>query len=1173
MDKENLSENIIEYEYHQQKTTSENYGYQKNNNLPTSVTEIVECREQNTIPIASKIPNRKDFYISFEPQNKYSNNNGPINEEDKKIKIRKKDLNKIFKMSKIKEDEVDPYILFYFTSYKSEVVSNPMKTNKVDYRKLMRIIENLYIQFEDKDEIEIPKESIRKIFDLMGLPHDDRLRFFQFFGVDEESDYEEEENEEENINDVPLSKSKNRIKTGMINITRKQGPNSYYEIEKRTKTTSSSGYPEYKIEKTTKTTSTSGYPQYKVEKTTKTTSTSGYPEYEVEKRTKTTTTSGYPEYEMEKRTKTTRTTTKTTSTSAYPEYEVEKRIKTTSTTDYPEYKVEKRIKTTSTSEYPEYETEKRIKTTTTTEYPDELTRIKTTTTTYPEYEVAKTTKTISTSVYPDDVNETINTILKNNVTGNKDITIEIYKEQIIETQSKNQNVNVKNVKVEEEKNTKVEKVKKPKPIRKKTKVKIIGGNNNTAEKLPPSNLENLVRTINHIPSVLRNIKKEKLKGKKEIVKVPQRRKEGASKMIKIKKEVVTETNYEKEDELSDYENIEEEKKSKKIVQVVKSPPKKKKSTRYSFVLPKSFEHDNGIMYLSGSIPALGKWKQTSAIQMDEEIKNNQLFYTKYIDIDKEDFPFEYKFFYIKDGKTVWLGKPKVNYKSHPQYINLYENITENKNILSIFDLNIRYLNEVDGLNVWDNRKQKLLQTILKYLPDVLFFQEITRPQYDYMEDNLNSVYDNVGIYRDNTDHSEKCSISYNKIKYTMTDWGQFWLSSTPYTPGSNDFGNFFPRICTWVLLRQIDGEQFLCFNIHLDHVNFNAHLPCINVVINESEKILKNFPDTRMVFLGGCFYCEEDDELIYKIKQLGYHEIMFENTFHDFTGEADRHWDYMFWREISYDENTTITYKNSFVLKEDSIVNLRNQQFISDHYPVIAEFEIKKKNVNYNAVYNKGEEKNISNDLLYDEKTRNEMIEMNRGPTVKKTTNYEVYEQNEPEINRGSYKKVTKQKIYKYSTSNNINNNNNNNNKGDDEDEEEEVEIEEEIEENDNKEDNKENNNKKKENDEEEEEDEEKDDYKEENAYNQKKSDEKRGKKVEKEEIKVEKKVIINEAKNDDNNNNNDNEEEEVEEVEVDQEEEEQAEKKEESEQEEQEESEEKEEKEGGDEEEEEEEE
>ncbi len=434
------------------------------------------------------------------------------------------------------------------------------------------------------------------------------------------------------------------------------------------------------------------------------------------------------------------------------------------------------------------------------------------------------------------------------------------------------------------------------------------------------------------------------------------------------------------------------------------------------------------MYLTGSIPLLGNWNENTAIPMDEELKNDQIFYVKYLDINKDDFPFEYKYFYIKDDKTTWLGKPKINYKSHTQYSNLYEKMKENENILSLFDLNIRYLNKIDGLNIWDFRKEKLLQVILKYIPDILFFQEITRSQYEYLEEHLNSVYENVGIYRDNTDHSEKCSISYNKIKYTLTDWGQFWLSSTPYVPGSNDFGNFFPRICTWALLKQINGEQFLFFNIHLDHANFKAHLPCINVVLNESEKILKKFPNTKMLFLGGCFYCEEDDELILKLKEFGYNEVLFENTFHDFVGDADRHWDYMFWRDINHDEsNLIIKFKKSFVLKKDSIIDLNKRQYISDHYPAIAEFEIGNNNIN--------------NDLIDINDDKRDFSEMDEEENLKDSSLFEQNEKIVHDINKDNYKslkKDNKKQVFKYYE-------NSNNEK---EENEENEEVEEEIEEN-----------------------------------------------------------------------------------------------------------------------------
>ena len=989
--------------------------YPHNNSIPTTVTEVVESREQNNLPLSKIMPNKKEFYISFpenEPQKNIKYNGDNIRNENKKIKLRKKDLYKILKMSKIPKDEIDPYILFSFTSIKSELVSSPVKTYKIDYNNLLNTIQNFYILFRDGDgDIEISKDSMNKIFDLLGISPNDRLKFLQFFEVDEEIEYEEEENEEEKVDENPLSKSKNRVKVNVITKQNNFGPNAIFEMEKMTKTT--------------------------------------------------------------------------------------------------------------------------------------------------------------TTVYTEVDNEKVNYKLKNSKKIKKD---DIYRFDNEDLDEKVIRTKIQKTKIIQEKNEKLEKPEKPEPektLNNKSLIKYIGGNNNNSEKLEPSSLDELKKVIKNIPTILKSLKtnnsKERKKSKpkqNKLVKKMSKEKKTLKpnkteekkvevKIIEINTEINREINnynneneYENESEIDNFLNnnsleiskTTEEKNSKKFNSYKMSPgsPRKKNISRYTFILPKSFEYDNSKMYLSGSIPLLGNWNKDSAIQMDEEIKNGQQFYIKYIDINKEDFPFEYKYFYIKNGKTQWIGKPKVNYISHRQYSNLYETIQEKKDILSLFDLNIRYLNKVDGLNIWDNRKEKLMEVILKYLPDILFFQEITRTQYEYMEDNLNSVYENVGIYRDNTDRSEKCSIMYNKIKYTLTDWGQFWLSSTPYTPGSNDFGNFFPRICTWALLRQMNGEQFLFFNIHLDHANFDAHLPCINVVINESEKVLRNFPDTKMVFLGGCFYCEEDDELIGKLKEFGYNEVMFENTFHDFAGDADRHWDYMFWRELNvHDNNTIIKLKRSFVLKEDSIINLRNQQYISDHYPVIAEFLVEsrvvkknnllldeeEKNINNDYVEDEEEDKNINSELIYDQGDKKDFSELDEEETLKKSRELE---KNENNMNNFKLKEEKEKKIYSY---------NDNNNEDDEENEEVEViEVEEEIEVNDEKDKEKE-----KEKDENKEEDEEE---KEDNDNKEDEEEEKEDNKEENEEEKEDKKDENDENDEDKKSNKKGNEEEEeVEEIEIEQEE------------------------------------
>ena len=354
---------------------------------------------------------------------------------------------------------------------------------------------------------------------------------------------------------------------------------------------------------------------------------------------------------------------------------------------------------------------------------------------------------------------------------------------------------------------------------------------------------------------------------------------------------------------------------------------------YPFILRKTPEFQDKTIYLSGSLPKLGNWDPKNAIKMDEETRNDEEFFSKYIEVKKNEIPFEYKYFYYDNGEINWIGIPFQNYLTFPQFFDSLCSLK--KSHISILDLNIRYINDIDGINIWNNRKNKLVELLLNAKADIFFFQEITHPQSDFIDKHLGSIYEFVGEYRDSTETSEKCSICVNKLKYTISHSGQFWLSSTPYVPGSNDFGNFFPRICSWASLKQIDGISLLFMNVHLDHANKKAHLPCVKVLIEEEEKIETKFDDIQFVLIAGCFYCEENDEEIAYIKDQGYNEVIFENTYHGFTGVANNHWDYIFWKEKN---GNNITFKEAHVLKTEGIIDKNQRHYISDHFPVYAEF-------------------------------------------------------------------------------------------------------------------------------------------------------------------------------------------------------------------------------------------
>ena len=359
---------------------------------------------------------------------------------------------------------------------------------------------------------------------------------------------------------------------------------------------------------------------------------------------------------------------------------------------------------------------------------------------------------------------------------------------------------------------------------------------------------------------------------------------------------------------------------------------------YPFILRQTPELKNKSLYLVGSSPILGAWDPLRAIKMDEEERNGEIFFSKYLEINRKEIPFEYKYFYYKNNKIIWTGIPFQNHIAFVQYFDYLRSLK--KSHISIMNINIRYLNKIDGINIWENRKNKLIELLLNKSSDIFFFQEITKPQSDFIDKYLSSIYEFVGDYRDSCKSSEKCSICVNKLKYTIIHSGQFWLSSTPYIPGSNDFGNFFPRICTWASFKQIEGITLLFMNVHLDHVNRNAHLPCVKVLLDEEEKLINKYNDIKFVFIGGCFYCEENDEEINYIKMKGFNEIKFENTYHGFTGNAKNHWDYMFWKEKSGED---IELKDAYVIKKEATINKYRNHYISDHFPVYAEFFLKNK--------------------------------------------------------------------------------------------------------------------------------------------------------------------------------------------------------------------------------------
>ena len=357
---------------------------------------------------------------------------------------------------------------------------------------------------------------------------------------------------------------------------------------------------------------------------------------------------------------------------------------------------------------------------------------------------------------------------------------------------------------------------------------------------------------------------------------------------------------------------------------------------YPFLLELTDDMKDGEYYVCGNIESIGNWDCHRALKLNRVIINDKVFYGCEVPIKQNQFPFEYKFFKKNSDDSIdWYGKPYDNYRTSNDIFNYLTNDKVKR--FGILNINIRYINDTDEQNKWDNRKQKIIDIIFQSDADIIFFQEMTQKQYEDISSYLDSIFTSVGIYRDKSKASEKISIAYNRNKFTLNHWGQFWLSSTPEIPGSNDFHNFFPRICTWVQLKKIgDDFNYLFFNVHLDHINLNAHLPSVKVLLNQIDKIIKKYNDNIIIFLGGCFYCDGDDKIIKMIIDFGFNIIDSENTYHEFMGYAFKRWDYMFY----INPKDKITFRKVKVFSEESVIDQANGIYASDHFPLYSEFQI-----------------------------------------------------------------------------------------------------------------------------------------------------------------------------------------------------------------------------------------
>lgn len=248
--------------------------------------------------------------------------------------------------------------------------------------------------------------------------------------------------------------------------------------------------------------------------------------------------------------------------------------------------------------------------------------------------------------------------------------------------------------------------------------------------------------------------------------------------------------------------------------------------------------------------------------------------------------------------------------------------------MKLATFNIRYDCGSDGINNFSCRKSIILETIRREIPDIIGFQEVLPHVAVWLKENLTEYYV-VGCPRCEDLTGEQVCIAFRPDKFTLMKMDTFWLSPTPYVPGSRyPEQSICPRTCTEVVLHELaTGKILRMLNTHLDHEGSLARVLGAKQILAHLQEA-RFFPEAPVVLVGD-MNAEPDSE---EMELLCTH---FRNltegigiTYHGFGGPNSAIIDYIFLQGAV---------KGTSPMKWDEC---RNGLYLSDHYPVSCELTL-----------------------------------------------------------------------------------------------------------------------------------------------------------------------------------------------------------------------------------------
>lgn len=250
--------------------------------------------------------------------------------------------------------------------------------------------------------------------------------------------------------------------------------------------------------------------------------------------------------------------------------------------------------------------------------------------------------------------------------------------------------------------------------------------------------------------------------------------------------------------------------------------------------------------------------------------------------------------------------------------------------INVMSYNIRYASPNDGPNLWQKRKDEMINILRKIKPNVIGLQEVVHTQLIDIKEGMNE-YSFLGVGReDGKKKGEYSPIFYNNKELKLLESNTFWLSETP-DQISVGWDAALERVCSYARFFQIkSGKEFWVFNTHFDHIGNLARANAVELILSKIKYLNKT---EIPVIITGDFNLEPQEEPI-KIIQSFFQDVQ-ENlskeapNYGTFTGFnvktfGERRIDYIFQKGFD------------LIHADHPWLKTKDKLWVSDHHPVLA---------------------------------------------------------------------------------------------------------------------------------------------------------------------------------------------------------------------------------------------